>query len=535
MPCRTVGIRLRAAICLLPILLGLAGCVSPGARELSGLREARKEAARRPRRIIMNHDGNFYGGKPEHADKPRTAEDFLKKRIWGLAEPSRSQVDAVFYCTGVFDLYSHRSQESEWKTSGSNRWDYAYELATTGRDDLQTVVDFCHEHGMEAFWSMRMNDTHDSDTNRPLARWKSAHPECLMGAPGQKFPHGASRWSSVDYGQAASRDKVFCILRDVCTRYDVDGVELDFFRHPVLFKPQMTGDPVTPEHAGLLTDLLRRVRRMTEQEGLKRGRPLLVAVRVPDSEGFCLALGMDVSRWMEEDLIDLLVVSGYFRLNPWKTSAEWGHRYGVPVYASLDESRLKDPHNAMQQRPEGYRGRAMQAWADGVDGIYTFNLFNAALPLYREMGDPTTLRRLDKLWGTGARPLRPNYWLKDGIRHATRQPPLPESPRTLRPGTGTAVELEVADRWEEEADRPRAEAWLYFRDMADPGAVSVRCNGKPAGAAVARDGWLVCPLPRDAVATGANSLEVTLNAGAPGPAKLENALLWLRYSPPSSP
>lgn len=31
-----------------------------------------------------------------------------------------------------------------------------------GRDNLQIQLDFCREQEMEGFWSLRMNDTHDS-------------------------------------------------------------------------------------------------------------------------------------------------------------------------------------------------------------------------------------------------------------------------------------------------------------------------------------------------------------------------------------
>ena len=68
--------------------------------------------------------------------------------------------------------------------------------------------------------------------------------------------------------------------------------------------------------------------------------PLLISVRVPDSVGFCRAIGLDLERWLAEDLIDMLVVGGYFRLQPWEESVALGHRYGVPVYAGLSESRV---------------------------------------------------------------------------------------------------------------------------------------------------------------------------------------------------
>ena len=49
----------------------------------------------------------------------------------------------------------------------------------------------------------------------------------------------------MDYGRPEVREKVYRILADVAGRYDVDGIEMDFFRHPVLFAAQMVGKPVT--------------------------------------------------------------------------------------------------------------------------------------------------------------------------------------------------------------------------------------------------------------------------------------------------
>ena len=64
-----------------------------------------------------------------------------------------------------------------------------------------------------------------------------------------------------------------------------------------------------------------------------------IAVRVPDSVGYCKAIALDLYRWLEEDLIDIMVVGDYFWLQPWERSVELGHKYEVPVYPSLSGSR----------------------------------------------------------------------------------------------------------------------------------------------------------------------------------------------------
>lgn len=197
---------------------------------------------------------------------------------------------------------------------------------------------------------------------------------------------------------------------DVATRYDIDGIELDFFRHPLFFKTQVLGEPVTQGQCDKMTALLAQVRRGTLEAARGRSRPLLIAVRVMDSPGYARAIGLDVEKWLKDGLIDVLIVGGcYFHLEPWQTMVRMGHEHDVPVYACLSASRL-------QAEDKLWRGEALDAWAAGVDGIYTFNLFDPRHPLFRELGDPAVLKGLpaENRYIMGAK-----YWinfLKDGER-----------------------------------------------------------------------------------------------------------------------
>jgi len=378
--------------------------------------EAHEAAVHRPRRIIMNNDGNDCWSHDDAADGgagAKTVENFLSKRTSPLVG---SQVDAIFYCTGVVNSYTHHSEETELRIVADRGVDdWAHELKQiAGRDSLQVMTDFCHQQDWEVFWSMRMNDTHDSGDEALLTEWKSSHRELLMGNPGDELPFGGKRWSAMNYERPQVREKVFRILQDVATRYDVDGLELDFFRHPVYFRPQMTGDPVTGQHCDLMTELIKRVREMTQQVAQERGRPMLISVRVPDSLGYARAIGLDYEAWLQEGLIDIVVGGGYFHLEPWESLVALGHSYGACVYAGLSASRIVDPSNPGGSVPiELWRGEAYTAWQAGVDGIYTFNRFNPHDPIFHELGSPETLE---------GKPMRcePNpgsaieYWLKGG-------------------------------------------------------------------------------------------------------------------------
>ena len=301
------------------------------------IKKLRKQAAQQRRRIILNTDaGIVHAGDPDHP------ETFLDHRLRGLHE---THVDTVCFCTDYgFSHYTHNSKVSQVVTYQDSSDDPApaiiQALIDKGTDTIEVAGNYCHENGMEIFWSMRMNDAHDGWIPEAISQWKKNHPECLFGTTEKRPWH--AQWTGVDYAQPAVRDQVFAILEDVCSRYDIDGVELDFFKDPVFFKSMAWGWPVMDAERDMMTDLLGRVRQMADEIGRQRGRPLLIAARLPDSIGYSRAIGLDLKRWLDEDLIDIYIPSGYWRLQPWERSVELGHRYQVPVYPCIEPSRVKE-------------------------------------------------------------------------------------------------------------------------------------------------------------------------------------------------
>jgi len=320
-------------------------------------------------------------------------------------------------------MYSHPMAECEPRNSKWFKPEMMPLLKERNIDSLRMMIDFGRRHNKEIFWSMRMNDTHDASNPPDMPQWKKDHPEFLVGKIEDRgrMKYGGRRWSSLDYNQPQVRDKVHRILSEICRRYDVDGVELDFFRHPVIFKEQMYGEEISQAQRDVITELIRRIRKMTEQEGLRRGgKPILIAIRIPDSMGYCQAMGLDVPRWLEEDLVDIVTGSDYFKLEPWENIAALGQKYHVPVYACLEERRIAPTRSGSEGSSSLllWRGEAYNAWKAGVNGIYTFNRFNPKDPIFREIGDPKvleTLERTDQIMYDNPKSWsHPGTWLKDG-------------------------------------------------------------------------------------------------------------------------
>ena len=379
---------------------------------LTELRQLRREAAQRPRRMIFNNDGDdviYY-------EKELTPESLLALRTSPLLG---SQVDSIFYSNSMcFGDALHNSQVFRPFTSRADLFkdNPMEEYLAIGLDPIQVMVDWGQRHGIEVFWDFRVNDTHDGGLTGYgpllLPQLKKDHPEYLVGAPDNQPPHGT--WSSVNYAKPQVRELAYRFFEEVCSKFDVDGIELDFFRHACFLKSVAWGNRASQAERDMMTKLMRRTRQMTEREGMRRGRPILIAIRVPDSVEFCRAIGLDVERWLAQGLVDILSGTCYFQLNPWEYLVDLGHRYDVPVYPALSESRVQGESRLRRNSLESYHARATQAWAAGADGIYMFNYFNPRGPVWRALGDPKALRTKDKLYFVTTRNGSPDRYLKGG-------------------------------------------------------------------------------------------------------------------------
>lgn len=430
----------------------------------SNWRERRKQAVWRRRRIIMNNDGGDATGydlsrvaefdsrlraalseDPVDIARLTTPETFWSQRCTGLEE---TDVDSVFYNTNQgFNLQTHDSKVAELFTAAHGPFEDLNLTAAwieKGRDCLQLIIDFCRKHEKEIFWSQRMNDGHDNWYPWMATQFKKEHPELLLFQPkdigrvrpNSDWPQPYLRATAIDYGRPEIRDQQFAIIDDVCRRYDIDGIELDFLRNPIYFRPTLECRPCEPEHLEIMTDFIRRLREMTEQVGRERDRPLLIACRVPSRIDCCRKIGFDIQRWLADDLIDVVVSS--LEDDPFTGSAkeltDLGHRYNVPVYACLSETQ---PGLAGLDSSAVWAAIATNAWNAGVDGVYTFNHGDPNSSVWNDIGDPAKLATMDKVFAVD------NLGKHRGKEHVYSQKG--RLPVDLSPGKTSSIVLPVGD------------------------------------------------------------------------------------------
>ncbi|MEE3368304.1 MAG: DNRLRE domain-containing protein [Planctomycetota bacterium] len=497
-----------------------------------------KTAQWRRRRLIFNNDGDDIW-----APEPASPAAFLASRTSGLLD---SQMDTLFFCTGRTASLWHDTKVGSFLNLGAAR----RFIVNTGRDCLQIQLDFCRQHGIEAFWSMRMNDVHDSYRHAPalasekMARrlfssYKQQHPDYLMGelADAHKHPIQSTRsmWSALDYAIPEVRAHIFRLVEEVCQGYDVDGVELDFERAPIYFTPTLDLQPAAPEQHQSMTALLRRIRQMTQRTAVSRGRPLLVAVRAPLTVRGCAFLGLDLERWLREDLIDLLIVGGgcFPMAMPIRELVQLGHQYDVPVYPCIDNSAMykggfwgggRGPDLLNLSSLEAWRGAAMNIWNAGADGVYLFNCFNPQSAIWRELGARTTLANKDKLYALD--------YLDRQQALGESKPSLPDTgllPLSLNGAEAVSVRFPVGEQVQHN-NRQELTLWLHFNANISADHLQIRLNGTQIAIRKLREEWHGLPLQAAHIRRGDNHLELTLDppAGAPIPL-LDGVQLLVRY------
>ena len=433
----------------------------------------RREAVNRPRTVM------YYNGGEEPLFWPKgtpfSVDAFLAQRI---SPHKDSKVDTILYApASAFgfltaripsaDLITHQPEGSKWLAGVEN---VMPEFIKAGTDPLREVAAWCKANGKEMFAVLCPNNTHhgtEHDTAKPpppytwdsylYPPFKTKNPEMLLGgksksktAHGESPPHAV--WSGVDYSHDAVRQKFFENARDICAGYDIDGLCVDFMRDPQLFKSVAWGGKASGQERKLITDLLRRIRAAAEESGQARGRPILLAVRVPDSIPYCKDIGIDLEAWMTEKLVDLVIGGGTFQLNPWSAMTAACKKGGVKFYASLDESGIwvgndsgghVDDERMPRQCPETYRARVLDARVAGADGVLFANRYDEdwrrhAIKDYAKWfcGDPAEFRTLSKRYFVTYRPVgHAGRFLKEWAGHASLPELSSHRPAQLKSGS----------------------------------------------------------------------------------------------------
>ena len=405
-------------------------------------------------KVIFTDDGWMMSTQP-----PVTAQDLCEKIVGSYADTA----GALGWSIGDHEVYQcelesgERFGESVSELDGSSN--SFVHSATPGAEEriaenLRTLIASdtgpltvlaadCRRRGITFFPRVRMNSHYVIDPAHPgYGSFRRERPELLIGRPGEVLPEGSLEWairSGKDYAFAQVRQYMERVICETFERFDVDGVELDFMRHPGWFRIE-----AAQANAYLMTDLVRRVQARLRQREEQSGRRQWLIVRVPPTLADSLRTGLDVATWIDEDLVDIVVVGGGFI--PFETPiAEFvdaAHGCDCRIYGCIEATRYIDERHL--------RALASRWYEDGADGVYLYNFYTMSRDwnerVFKELADPGVMARRDKIHGTdSAGPVSPVEGHAGGFRYAS---PCTQLPVRLQPGfqgTGPIIEVRVAD------------------------------------------------------------------------------------------
>lgn len=408
----------------------------------------KKSALERQRKIIIDNDGDDFSGSIPMNETVNPEKQMALRTSFMHKYP----VDAIVYSVtyGSFDqLFVPNKYARTWAYAKPGQKNILQELLKMGTDPVKLQIDYCKKHNIEFWAGFRINDTHDAGDS-PSKPWpgfpisKRQNPHLLMGSYYKQPPNAT--WSSWDFTHKEIRDKFANIVIDVAANYDVDGVYIDLYRWLGLFKSVAWGGEASDEEREMFSDMLRKIRTEIEKIGRERQKPILFAIRVPDSVDYCRAVGFDWENLMKEGIFDVVVVADNHHLQDWGKSVALCHKYGVKCYPSISMPCFVNLPRLSRHDPRSYFAREASALAAGTDGLFFFNVFEEGM--VKKVVPPSfeDLKTFDKRYHiSGMVHWRPSHNLATGEKYNQLPELSPVTPAVLSPGKTRDFKLEFGD------------------------------------------------------------------------------------------
>ncbi len=448
----------------------------------------KQQALSRRRKVIFNNDAVEVTWGWLKSDKPITQEKFNARRM-NMA--IGNEIDTITFAPfGVGMRTIHRSKVTDIFYEGANglgkkTYNPTKELHDQGTDALELAVNFCRANGFEIFPSLRVNDYHDAwDRKRMPTPFKAKHPEYLIGSRSNP-PSDIGAWSAYDFAHKEVRDRLVAIAKEMMDNYDVDGIELDFNRWPILLKSVAWGKKASPEETKLIAGMMKEISDAAEEIGRKHRKPRLVAINIPDSLEFCIDSGMDIPAWCKKNYVDLIIIgSDAGNFLPRGYAVKQMKKLKKPVYLSCCDPDMgrcmrNDRKNIFGRNTvAAWVGTAAAALSAKPDGLHYFNQFYVDDP---KKNIQSIKRNLDDLAGMDKiyylTPGGINMGVKNRDHYRKCSVLYPKNKKAIAVGQNAVFYMEIGDDFRKQAAL-KPEITLYLQTIkADDCNLQVSING----------------------------------------------------------
>ncbi len=384
----------------------------------------RDAVQRRRRRIVVQYDANdpMWSYWKLHRNGEAKFGPFCDAVFSHMDEPG-TQIDAIWWDIGGSALGCSYPSKIEPPVDHPllKQW------LSEGVDWVEQLVNETRRRKLEVFWNHRISEVEclpEGGLSKQPHPLKVEHPDWAV--PASWWPQGM--WNLATPGL---REHKVAILRELATRYDLDGIQIDFSRHiPCLAVGHQW------ELRGHVTEFMRMVRLMLLELAQNRARPLLLAAKVPQTLEGCHADGFDLKTWADMHLVDVLTL-GSRSMDVDLEAIRETVGSAVQIQPCFDDHHTTDGYR--YGSIEFLRGVFANHFRRGANSVVTFN-WSLGTPgvcralgadagpashqtAYKEVGDPKTMLGKDKFFAVER---RGGYPWADGFFNRNDNAPLPK-------------------------------------------------------------------------------------------------------------
>lgn len=433
-----------------------------------------------PKRIVLNDDGwimsQIMTPVTTAVLKERIVDTYVDSGLdtlsWCIGDTGRQRYETL----DILAQPNHLPQGREDDLMAQN----LRRLIDSDGGPVTIFTNLCHDIGIKFLPSVRMNSHYDRSVADDAGSIRQHHPEYLIGQPDEEFIPNTTQWgirTGLDYARPEVRSHVVALVIDLFERFDTNGVELDFMRHPAFFRVE---EAYGSRH--LITDMLRQIRARMDEVSASSGRDLEILVRVPPTLADSARIGLDVETWIRESIVDTVAAGGGFiplhaPIEEFVEAAEGTECQILGSIESLRPSTEEESVNAIVSRH--YEG--------GASGLYLFNFWHKSADwkhrVLNVLTNPDQLSHATKRYEMEfMERLAPNDLHSYAFRYAVPAVQLPVDLGFNLTGRGPVLSLTIGDDIER-AEADGEVAWctmeLGFRDITAEDEIEVLVNGTP--------------------------------------------------------
>lgn len=270
-------------------------------------------------RSMYNHDGlGTYSLSSVH--QPDNRAPLGNEQIHGYVdEVADAGIDVLLLCPNLLLLPGWDSDHDPyWRNEGKDR-DFiatagsmgrilarAQEFITSGGDLIELTGQRARERGLAFFLTWRMSDMQylERPQSPSASPFWTNNPHLRIGGPDIAAGDGniGNRpLLALNFAYEEVRDYKFGFLNELCRRYEIDGLELDFLRFPYFFPAEMPFE----EKAAYMNSFVERVHDLLDELNLR----IPLSVRIGGNFEINRQAGLDVETWVKNGWVDILNLS----------------------------------------------------------------------------------------------------------------------------------------------------------------------------------------------------------------------------------